>query len=254
MPIEAHLTLALAGGVDDDNGLPVLIGVGWTVRPPEPQPMTVHALIYVPREQAGIHSWRLRLAYGDESPIRLPNRPASVPAHLTFENEAEVNGLSDPTLITPLTTGPLINLPPFALSGVLSGTAPSSDRVFPRPPRKLSRVAPDRHFSVSLFSVLALKALVRTQHQRRDEAASLHVSALALGRGAHPKAPLRRLLERLVGADAVEQLGIFFLTVRLGHSSHCPLGHEGRLKPVPVEFVGAHHPVDRHSLGDGTPF
>ena len=113
MPIQANLTLAMAGGLQD--GLVALFGLGVTVRPPEPQPMAVYALIFIPREEAGRHSWRIELTYASGKPVRLAKPIAGIPSDFVFENEADVHGLDDPTLTTPLTTGPLISLPPFPL-------------------------------------------------------------------------------------------------------------------------------------------
>jgi hypothetical protein len=107
------MTLALSGFAQD--GTIVLAGVGWTVRPPEPQPAAVHALILVPREQAGRHYWRVELTYSNGEPVRLARPIPGIPTDFVFENEADVRGLDDPSLTTPLTTGPLISLPPFPL-------------------------------------------------------------------------------------------------------------------------------------------
>jgi hypothetical protein len=114
MPIQAQLMLAMAGGVDD-SGQTLLIGLGWSVRPPDPQPMAVYALIYIPRNQAGRHHWRLQMTYADGNAFRLARSVPGVPRDFIFENKADVYGLDDPGLTIPLTTGPLISLPPFPL-------------------------------------------------------------------------------------------------------------------------------------------
>jgi hypothetical protein len=113
MPIQANLTLAVGGAIQ--NGLITLLGVGLTVRPPEPQPMAVHALIFIPRQEAGRHRWRVELIYASGDPVRLARPIPGIPPNFVFENEADVRGLDDPKLTTPLTTGPFISLPPFPL-------------------------------------------------------------------------------------------------------------------------------------------
>src|SRR5437660_9202604 len=109
MRIQAQMILALAAGVDP-NGAPVLLGVGWTVRPPQPQPMAVQALIYVPREEAGRHRWRLAMTYADGEAVRLAKPVPGVPPDLVFEGEANIVGLDNPNLTIPLTGGPVIAL------------------------------------------------------------------------------------------------------------------------------------------------
>jgi hypothetical protein len=108
------MVLALTGGLAVD-GQVILMGAGWTVRPPEPQPMAVYVLIYLPREEAGRHRWRLDLTYANGNPIRLSERVPGVPANLVWEGEGDVTGLDNPALTTPLTFGTLIALPPISL-------------------------------------------------------------------------------------------------------------------------------------------
>ena len=114
MPMEAQLVLALTGGLDQDGHV-VLVGTGWTVRPPGPQPMAVYFVVYVPREQAGVHRWRLELTYANGTPITLREQVPGVPSNLVWENESEIVGLDTPGLTTPLTLGALIALPPLRL-------------------------------------------------------------------------------------------------------------------------------------------
>jgi len=115
MPIQAHLILATVATIDPNIGMPILVGTGWTVRTPEPEPMAIQALIYVPREDQGRHSWRLEMTYADGTPVKLRKPVEGVPAEFVFEDHDNVRGLDDPKLTTPLTTGPLIALPPFPL-------------------------------------------------------------------------------------------------------------------------------------------
>jgi hypothetical protein len=77
--------------------------------------MAVYVLVYVPREEAGHHRWRLSLTYADGSPIRLSEKGLGVPANLVWEGDADVTGLDDPALTTPLTFGGLVVLPPIRL-------------------------------------------------------------------------------------------------------------------------------------------
>jgi hypothetical protein len=114
MPIQAHMVLALTSGLAP-NGQPILMGTGWTVRPPDPQPMVVYFVVYLPREQAGVHRWCLKLTYADGTSITLDDEVSGVPANLTWENESDVAGLDNPELTTPLTFGALIALPPISL-------------------------------------------------------------------------------------------------------------------------------------------
>jgi hypothetical protein len=115
MPVQAHLILAMMAGLDETTGMPVLAGVGWTVRPPEPQPMAIQALIYVPRDEKGRHTWRLEMTYADGTPVKPRKSAEGVPTNFIFENEDDVTGIDASNLTTPLTTGPLIVLPPFPL-------------------------------------------------------------------------------------------------------------------------------------------
>lgn len=98
------------------NGVLTLAGLGLTVRRPDPEPMAIYALIYVPRDQQGRHDWRLEMTYADGKPFRL-KAPVEGMAQqdFVFENGDDVHGLDTPGLTTPLTTGPLITLPPFPL-------------------------------------------------------------------------------------------------------------------------------------------
>jgi hypothetical protein len=114
MPIEAQMVLALTGGVGPD-GQVVLVGTGWTVRPPDPQPMAVYFVVYLPREQAGVHRWRLELTYAEGAPITLREKVSGVPPNLIWENESQIVGLDNKKLTTPLTLGALIALPPLSL-------------------------------------------------------------------------------------------------------------------------------------------
>jgi hypothetical protein len=114
MPIEAQMVLALTGGFGPDRQV-VLMGTGWTVRPPDPQPMAVYFVVYLPRDQAGVHRWRLELTYANGAPITLSEQVSGVPSNLVWENEGEVVGLDNPELTTPLTLGALIALPPVRL-------------------------------------------------------------------------------------------------------------------------------------------
>jgi hypothetical protein len=113
MPVQAQMMLGLVGFVQD-GGI-TMTGVGWTVRPPQAQPMAIYALIFIPREEAGRHRWRLQLTYVSGEPVRLARPIPGVPPDLVFEREVDVRGLDDPTLRTPLTMGPLLSLPPFPL-------------------------------------------------------------------------------------------------------------------------------------------
>jgi hypothetical protein len=113
MPIEAQIMLAQ--GAFFQNGAVGLIGVGLTVRPPEPQPVAVYALIYVSREERGRHDWRLEMTYADGTPFRLKSPVQGMPQDFVFESGDDVRGLDDERLTTPLTTGPLIVLPAFPL-------------------------------------------------------------------------------------------------------------------------------------------
>ncbi len=114
MPIQAHMVLSVTSGFAPD-GQVILMGAGWSVRPPDPQPMAVYCLVYLPREQAGTHRWRLQLTYANGDPIELEEEAPGVPPNLVWENESEVTGLNDPELTTPLTFGALIGLPPLRL-------------------------------------------------------------------------------------------------------------------------------------------
>ena len=88
MPIQANLTLAVSGGLQ--NGLITLLGVGLTVRPPQPQPMAVYALIFIPRQEAGRHRWRVELTYASGDPVRLARPIPGIPSNFVFESEADV--------------------------------------------------------------------------------------------------------------------------------------------------------------------
>jgi hypothetical protein len=93
----------------------VLAGAGWTVRGPDPEPMAVFFLAYIPREDAGRHSWRLALTYANGNQIRLSEEVPGVSRDLAWEGEDEVVGLDDAKLTTPLTFGGVIALPPIRL-------------------------------------------------------------------------------------------------------------------------------------------
>ncbi len=117
MPIQAQMALGLVGGIQEAAGtqVPLIIGLGWTVRDPTPAPMTVGVIIYVPRDAMGHHAWQLQMTYTDGEPVALVVPVEGVPDDLTFEGENDVMGLDDPTLTTPLTMGVVIGLPPFPL-------------------------------------------------------------------------------------------------------------------------------------------
>lgn len=108
------MVLALESALEDEQIR--LTGLGWSVRPSEPQPMSVYVSIFVPREQAGRHSWRLELTYADGSPVALDAPIDGVPADFVFEDEGDAEGLDNPALTTPLVAGFLVSLPPFPLA------------------------------------------------------------------------------------------------------------------------------------------
>jgi hypothetical protein len=113
MPIEAQIMLAQLAFFQ--SGAMGLAGLALTVRNPDPEPMAIYALIYIPRDQQGRHEWRLQMSYDDGRPFRLESPIEGAPQDFVFENGDDVFGLDDPGLTTPLTTGPLISLPPFPL-------------------------------------------------------------------------------------------------------------------------------------------
>jgi hypothetical protein len=114
MPIQAHMALALTAALENDQLS--LTGLGWSVRPPHPQPMAVYIVIEIPREEAGVHRWRLELTYADGEPVVALGTPiAGVPEDFVYEDETDVSGLDDPTLKTPLVGGFVAILPPFPL-------------------------------------------------------------------------------------------------------------------------------------------
>ena len=118
MPIQAHMTLGLAVGLQDDGAgtlMPALVGIGWTVREPTPEPMAVSAIIYVPRNEAGPHNWRLELTYVGGEPVTLDAAVPGVPENFVYESTEDMVGLDDPALTTPLTMGFAVGLPPFPL-------------------------------------------------------------------------------------------------------------------------------------------
>lgn len=116
MPVKAIVILAILVGRDESTGLPALLGPGWTVRSPDPEPMALQALIYIPRERRGSTvSWRLQLLYADGEPVSLVAPVPGVPSDFAFEGNETVAGLDDSSLTTPLTLGPIISLPPFRL-------------------------------------------------------------------------------------------------------------------------------------------
>jgi hypothetical protein len=108
------MALALTAAVEDDQLS--LTGLGWSVRPPQPQPMAVYILIEIPRDQAGVHRWRLELTYADGEPVSLETPVPGVPEDFVYEDETAVSGLDDPTLTTPLVAGFVAILPPFPLT------------------------------------------------------------------------------------------------------------------------------------------
>lgn len=77
--------------------------------------MAVYFVIYVPREQSGMHRWRLELTYANGDRLMLNDPVPGAPGDLVWEEESEVVGLSNPGLTTPLTVGALIALPPVSL-------------------------------------------------------------------------------------------------------------------------------------------
>jgi hypothetical protein len=115
MPIQAQLALGLTVLLADDQKSVAVAGIGWTVRQPEPEPIAVSITVYIPRDQAGIHRWRLELVYADGAPVRLDEPVVGIPDDFVFEGEQDVRGLDDPSLTTPLTLGFAIGLPPFPL-------------------------------------------------------------------------------------------------------------------------------------------
>jgi hypothetical protein len=117
MPIQAQMMLGLVGGIQDaaDERVGLMIGLGWTVRDPSAAPMAVSVIVYVPRTEMGHHTWRLQMTYADGEPFSLSEQVEGVPDDLTYEGDAEVIGLDDPSLTTALTMGVLIGLPPFPL-------------------------------------------------------------------------------------------------------------------------------------------
>jgi hypothetical protein len=113
MPIETQIMLGqLALQQEGTFGV---VGLGLTVRSPAPEPMAIYALIYIPRDQQGEHSWRLQMTFADGRAVRLAAPVEGVPDDFVFENSDDVRGLELPALTTPLTAGPLISLPPFPL-------------------------------------------------------------------------------------------------------------------------------------------
>jgi hypothetical protein len=77
--------------------------------------MAVAVLIFVPRDERGHHEWRLRLTYADGSPVRLDPPIDGIPEDFVYTGSDNVQGLDDPSLTIPLTTGMLAVLPPFPL-------------------------------------------------------------------------------------------------------------------------------------------
>jgi hypothetical protein len=116
MPIELALVLAQVAGIQ--NGLLMILGGGWVVRPPAAAaagPAAIAFLIRVPRHEAGSgHELRLELLDSEDRVVVI--EPPAGPGPMIFETDFDANGLDDPSLTTPLVVSLGINLQPFPLA------------------------------------------------------------------------------------------------------------------------------------------
>lgn len=110
------MVLAQVAGVQ--NGLLMVIGGGWVVRPPGAQAAGQAAIAFVvrvPRDEVGSrHELRLELLDCEGEIVVI--EPPEGPGPMIFETDFEAAGLDDPTLATPLVVNLGINLPPFPLA------------------------------------------------------------------------------------------------------------------------------------------
>ena len=82
------LTMLLADSAQAVNGKLYILGGGWTLIGPDPNPMAVAMLIDVPWDQTNRpHTWKLSLQDEDGQPVKLPTPIGDQVVELTAEFE-----------------------------------------------------------------------------------------------------------------------------------------------------------------------